>query len=95
VSTAADLGARSGGARADFSFRLTFAADGKAGGVWGEDVRIVCVYVFVRVKISEKRVGGVMRAEWCKGVGKGGQKGKTVVPRDLKEARATGRTTKQ
>lgn len=53
------------------------------------------MYVFVRVKFSEKRVG-VMRAEWSKGkgVGQGVQKGKTVFPEISKEARATGRTNK-
>jgi hypothetical protein len=84
VSTAAGLGACISGARADFSFRLTFAADSKAGGVGRRDVKIVCVCVCTCENFG-KTCGVMMRAEWgSKGVGQGGQKGKTVVPQELK-----------
>ena len=55
----------SGGAKAEFSFRLTFAADGKAGVC--VERRDVCVCM---CEIFGKTCGGVMRAE-CVGQRRG------------------------
>ena len=48
------------------------------------------MYVFVRVKFSEKRVGDSDAKAWCKAA----RREKLLFPEISREARATGRTTK-